>query len=94
MTPLPDLVKTRFPARTQTIEVPGLQEGEVNTSLGAPGVCNSPCLPVDRGAVAEGEPTRLTVGYTGIFCHLGPGLPGSLLGAGGLVRKIKAGETM
>lgn len=37
--------------------------------LGAPVVCNSPCLPVDRGC-GQG---RAHMGYTGVFCHLSPG---------------------
>lgn len=56
---------------------------------GAPAVCNSPCLPVDRGKSA-----RLATVYTGVFCPLSPGLALFPLGSGRPVRKIKAGETL
>lgn len=34
------------------------------------------------------------MGYAGVFCHLALGWPCSLLGAGRLARKMKAGETL
>lgn len=76
MTPLPDLMKTRFGEGAWLSEVPGLRWGEVDVRLGTPVVHNtkSLCLPVDRGCGLGVSPTRPTMGYTCVFCHLSPGL--------------------
>lgn len=92
MTPLPDLMKTRFLEGVWLLEAPGLQQGDVDSRPRAPVLCSpkTPCSPGNRDCVCGGgEPQKAKHGVlASAILALGWSYP--LLGAGCLVREIRA----